>query len=78
MSTKMKAEAINEVTILSKLDHPHIVKYYDSFIEKNLLNIIMEFCEGGDLANYLKLQYGRPISETKIWKFFIEMTLGLY
>ncbi len=55
MSSKMKAEAINEVTILSKLEHPNIVKYYDSFIEKNFLNIIMEFCEGGDLANFLKI-----------------------
>jgi serine/threonine protein kinase len=54
MSQRMKAEAINEVTILSKLDHPNIVKYYDSFIEKNYLNIIMEFCEGGDLSNVLK------------------------
>jgi NIMA (never in mitosis gene a)-related kinase len=54
MSTKLKNEAINEVTILSKLDNPYIVKYYDSFIEKNFLNIIMEFCEGGDLHSHLK------------------------
>lgn len=40
----MKADAINEVTILSKLDHIHIVKYYDSFIDREYLNIIMEYC----------------------------------
>ena len=73
----MKKEAINEVTILSKLDHPNVVKYYDSFIEKNMLNIIMEYCENGDLSNLLKAQYGRPLPENKIWKFFIEMCLGL-
>ena len=55
MNQKLKSEAINEVNILSKLEHPHIVKYYDSFIDKQYLNIIMEFCEGGDLANFLKV-----------------------
>ncbi len=63
MNQKMKAEAINEVHILNKLDNEYIVKYYDSFIDKNILNIIMEYCEGGDLNNYLKKQFGRPISE---------------
>ena len=29
----MKEEALNEVRFLSKLEHPNIVKYYDSFIE---------------------------------------------
>ncbi len=50
----MKAEAINEVHILNKLNNEYIVKYYDSFIDKNILNIVMEYCEGGDLNNYLK------------------------
>lgn len=50
----MKDEALNEVKVLSKLEHPNIVKYYDSFIEKSFLNIIMEYCECGDLAQYLK------------------------
>lgn len=49
MNSRMKADAINEVTILAKLNHPHIVKYFDSFIDRNLLNIVMEYCEGGDV-----------------------------
>jgi len=54
MNKAMKADAINEVTILSKLNHPNIVKYHDSFIDKNFLNIIMEYCSGGDLSYVLK------------------------
>jgi NIMA (never in mitosis gene a)-related kinase len=77
MNARMKAEAINEVTILSKLDHAHIVKYYDSFLEKNFLNIIMEYCSGGDLCVLLKQQFGRPLPENKIWKYFIEICLAL-
>ena len=37
-------EAINECRVLAKLDSPHVVKYYESFIaEPNRLCIVMEF-----------------------------------
>jgi NIMA (never in mitosis gene a)-related kinase len=77
LNSVFKAAALNEVKILSSLENPYIVKYYDSFLEKNFLNIIMEFCEGGDLTNHIKGQMGRPLTEIKIWKFFIQMCLGL-
>jgi serine/threonine protein kinase len=41
---------MNEVTILARLKHSHIVKYYDSFMDRVHLNIIMEYCELGDLS----------------------------
>lgn len=37
----------------------------------------MEFCDSGDLSNYLKLQNKKPLKEEKIWKFFIEICVGL-
>lgn len=37
----------------------------------------MELCENGDLGIYLKKQMGRHLAEQKIWKFFIEMCLGI-
>jgi len=44
------AEIQNEINILKRLDHPNIVKGYDSFNwgKKNVA-IVMEHCEGGDL-----------------------------
>eukprot|EP00659_Diplonema_papillatum_P016861 gene16861-25855_t len=53
------ATSCNEVDILKKvMDHPNIVRFFDSFTEKegdtNVLHIVMEFCEGGDLAQFLK------------------------
>ena len=44
---------------------------------KDSINIIMEYCENGDLGKMLKQQMGRQLKESKIWKFFIEMSLGL-
>ncbi|CAG9324786.1 unnamed protein product [Blepharisma stoltei] len=70
-------ESIGEVRILASLDNPYIVKYYDSFIETQTLHIIMEFCDKGDLSRHIKNQMGRLLPENKIWKYFIQMCLGL-
>ena len=70
-------KAVNEATILGKLSHPYIVQYIDSFIEDNNLNIIMEYCNGGDLNQFLKLQSKKPLKEEKIWKIFLQICLGL-
>jgi NIMA (never in mitosis gene a)-related kinase len=43
-----------KVNILKKLENSYVIKYYESFNENNNLNIIMEYCEGGDLSQYIK------------------------
>ncbi len=81
----------NEATILSSLNSEYVVKYYESFIEDNNLNIIMEYCEGGDLSTYMKQYKAKFLSnksynsfsslilpENLIWKMFIQISLGLY
>jgi len=72
-------EVKNESNILSSLNSKYVVKYFDSFIENNCLNIVMEYCDGGDLGIFLKqaLKTGKFIPEEKIWKFFIQICLGL-
>jgi len=77
MSSGQRKEAVHEATILARINSPYIVKYYDSFTEKANINIIMEFCENGDLGLYLKRQMGKSLPEQTIWRFFIEMCLGL-
>ena len=43
----------NEVKILSGFNSAYIVKYYDSFITKDYLNIKMEYC-GDNLKSFIK------------------------
>ena len=83
---------INEAKILSSLNSEYVVKYYDSFIEENNLNIIMEYCENGDLSTYMKEYKEKTLSNKSIfsnyeslslpddiiWKMFIQISLGLY
>jgi len=45
--------AVNEVRILSKLRHPYIIHFRESFISEGDLCIIMDFARNGDLFSYL-------------------------
>lgn len=44
-----KAKFIKEAKIISKLDHPNIVRIHDIFEENNTAYIVMEYLRGGDL-----------------------------
>ena len=69
--------AFEEIEVQGRCSSPHIVKYYDSFIDNDSnINIVMEYCEHGDLHTYLENQK-RYISEIKVWKYFIQLTLGI-
>jgi len=38
-----------EVAILQRLDHPNIVKYYETYDDVKYLYLVMELCSGGEL-----------------------------
>lgn len=72
MSKAQSFEALEEINIMGRVDSSYIVKYYDSFVQENTkINIIMEFCEHGDLHSYIKKLNGKHLSENAVWKFFI-------
>jgi serine/threonine protein kinase len=62
----------NECNILHELNHPNIVKLVDVKKTKNHYYIIMEYCNGGELAGALekyKEKYGKPFSEELVQYF---------
>jgi serine/threonine protein kinase len=38
-----------EAALLRCLEHPNIVRYYNSFVSDNCVNIVMQYCNGGNL-----------------------------
>ena len=68
-----------EAKILHSIKSPYVVKYFDSFEEKNFLNIVMEYCDGGDLGKFIeeKKTINERLNEDLIWILFIKITLGL-
>uniref|UniRef100_F6W940 non-specific serine/threonine protein kinase n=2 Tax=Ciona intestinalis TaxID=7719 RepID=F6W940_CIOIN len=49
-----KSVVRTEAALLAKLSHPYIVKFHESFFDKNIFCIISEYCEGGDLADQIE------------------------
>jgi len=46
-------DASNEANLLKHLNHPAIVKFYDSFIQANFFYIITEYCEVTEIVFFL-------------------------
>ena len=46
----------NEIAMLKNCRHERIVYYIEDFYENNKILIIMEYCEGGDLARFIESQ----------------------
>ena len=46
LNEKDRINALNEADLLKTMAHPNIVSYKDSFIEEDVLIIVMEYCEG--------------------------------
>ena len=44
----------NEINYWVMLDHPNMLKYYGSFVEKTFLYIIVEYIDGWELSDILK------------------------
>ena len=44
------ADILQEINVLTKLDHPHIIKIYEFYNYKGNFYIINEFCNEGDLS----------------------------
>lgn len=78
-SRKEAEDAAKEAMLLSKLRHPYIVRYHESFTDHGWLCILMDFCECGDLAK--KISEARksrsPMQESSIMKMFTQAISAL-
>lgn len=44
----------NEISILTKINHPNIIKFIEMLRTNNNYYLVYEFCNGGTLADYIK------------------------
>lgn len=54
LNKKLKDNLYSEIQILKKLRHPHIVALHDCIESSTHINLIMEYCELGDLSLFIK------------------------
>ena len=74
MSVKEREQLQAEFFILNSLRHPNIVAYYNrEHLKQNQeLHLYMEYCGGGDLADYIKKlkSQDKVAEEALIWSIF--------
>ncbi|XP_056092481.1 serine/threonine-protein kinase Nek11 [Rhinichthys klamathensis goyatoka] len=72
--------AIQEAQLLSQLNHPAILKFYTSFLERDTFCIITEYCEDKDLdckLDELK-RTDRALSEPQVCEWLCQLLLGVH
>ena len=79
LKPRQQQECYREVSILRKVSHQNIIKYYSSFLEKEILYIIMEYAELGDLYSLIKhyKKHSKYFDENDLWKIASEILSGL-
>lgn len=78
MSGRQKKQLVQEVNILGAMEHSHIVQYHSRIIDRKnkCIYLIQEYCDMGDLSNYLRQHHGR-VPEDFVWRAMLEVTAAL-
>lgn len=77
-SKRERTSAEQEAKLLSKLKHPNIVSYKDSFeTREGYLYIAMQYCEGGDLYTKLKEQKCVLLDERQVVEWFVQIAMAM-
>ena len=74
------AAILQETHILAAIEHPYVIRYYDSFLEHRRLYVVMEYAVHGSLHGLLQQhqRLGVHIEEELVWRFCIQLLAGLH
>ncbi|KAF8108487.1 hypothetical protein N665_0108s0024 [Sinapis alba] len=75
LSPKVRDNLLKEISILSTIDHPNIIRFYEAIETGDRIFLVLEYCSGGDLAEYINL-HGK-VSEPVAKHFMRQLALGL-
>ena len=66
---------MEEVNILKSLDHPNIVKVFEVIQDPKALNIVMEYCSGGEL--FQKIQKSNCFTENMAANYMLDIVSAI-
>lgn len=74
LQNKVKDRVITEINILQKLSHKHVIKLYDHKFDGEYILLIIEYCNGNSLKEWMKNTH----SEEEICNVIRQILLGIH
>jgi len=71
----MRARVRQEIEVHAKLEHPSIVRLVNVFEEDSRICIVLEYCSGGDLTNFLRTR--RAVTEVEARTMVLQVAEGV-
>ncbi|KAJ4850251.1 hypothetical protein Tsubulata_018316 [Turnera subulata] len=75
LSPKVSENLLKEISILSTINHPNIIRLFESIQTKDRIFLVLEYCAGGDLAAYVH-RHGK-VTEAVARHFMRQLAAGL-
>ena len=66
---------IKEVSIISGLSHPNIIKFYETYHDEHFFHLVMELCEGKD--SYVQIVKEEKCNEKKVVNLIAKVLLAI-
>ncbi|OQR81880.1 serine/threonine-protein kinase Nek5-like [Thraustotheca clavata] len=77
MSIDQRIACWNEVKVSEHLKHPNIIAYHEAFTDNDVFAIVMEYCDGGDLNEWIYNNH-HEATEDKILFIFVQIAFGIH
>lgn len=79
-ATKTQRAILQEAELIRRLEHPHIVKCSDAFVNSSdgFIYIVMDYCDGGTLDDQVKQRQPKGFfAENTVMGWFVQVTMAV-
>ena len=75
--TQRKTSMMREISLLRRLNHPHIVRLYEVIENTRQIYLVTELVNGKSLRDYVRSKVNKRLSEKEAFKIFKQVLSGI-